>query len=134
MVNTERKEVLDMLAEGKISAADAERLLSKLADSTDGALASATSDNGTKRVRFLRVVVDTKDGDKVNVRVPLILLRTGIKLSAMVPALAGNKLKASGVDLSQLSSLSGDELIDELRNLEVNVDSTDGDVVRVFCE
>ena len=134
MANTERKEVLDMLAAGKISAADAERLLSKLADSTDGAPESATSDNGTRPIRFLRVVIDTKDGDKVNVRVPLILLRTGIKLSAMVPALAGNKLKASGVDLSHPSSLSGDELIDELRNLEVNVDSTDGDMVRVFCE
>ena len=30
--------------------------------------------------RFLRVVVDSPDRDQVNVRVPLAILRTGIKL------------------------------------------------------
>lgn len=65
---------------------------------------------------------------------PLGLLRTGIKLSTMVPIMAGERLKASGIDLSHLSSLSGDELIEELRDLKIDVDSPDGDKVRVFCE
>ena len=62
------------------------------------------------------------------------LLRTGIKLSTMIPILAGDKLKESGFDLSHLSNLSGDELINELRDLKVDVDSPNGDTVRVFCE
>lgn len=65
---------------------------------------------------------------------PLGLLRTGIKLSTMVPIMAGERLKASGIDLSHLSRLSGDELIEELRDLKIDVDSADGDKVRVFCE
>ena len=34
-MDTEHRKVLDMLAEGKVSAADAERLLSKLAGSAE---------------------------------------------------------------------------------------------------
>ena len=85
-------------------------------------------------MKYLRVVIDSKGGDKVNVRVPLGLLRTGIKLSTMIPSVAGEKLKASGVDLSHLANLSGDELIEELRDLKIEVDSTGGDKVRIFCE
>ena len=85
-------------------------------------------------LKYLRVVVDSKDGDKVNIRVPLGLLRTGIDLSTIMPLVAGEKLEASGIDLSHLSTVSGDELIEELRDLKVDVASTNGDKVRVFCE
>ena len=130
-MDTERKKVLDMLAAGQISAEDAERLLSKLDGSSAG---DDRDDIPSGPLKYLRVLVDSKTGDKVNVRVPLGLLRTGIKLSTMVPALAGDKLRESGIDLSHLSTLSGDELIEELRDLKVDVDSTDGDTVRVYCE
>ena len=135
-MNTECRKVLDMVAGGKLSSADAERLLSKLAESAEDETKRPSGDGttGTDPLRYLRVVVDSQEGDKVNVRVPLGLLRTGIQLSAMLPLLAGDKLKASGIDLSHLTGLSGDELLDELRHLEVNVDSTNGDTVRVFCE
>ena len=36
------------------------------------------------------MLVNSNGGDTVNVRVPLGLLRTGIKLSTMVPAAAGD--------------------------------------------
>ena len=136
-MDTEHRKVLDMLAEGKISAADAERLLSKLAGSAEDLTIETPADETTtssRPLKYLRVVVDSTNGDKVNIRVPMGLLRTGIKLSTMIPILAGDKLKESGIDLSHLSNLSGDELIDELRDLKVDVDSPNGDTVRVFCE
>jgi hypothetical protein len=138
-MQTERRKVLDMLAEGKVSAADAERLLSKLAasgedDPADSADPADAVGPEPSSLKYLRVVVDGRDGDKVNIRVPLGLLRTGIKLSTMMPGAAAKKLAASGIDLSHLSTLSGDELIEELRDLKVDVDSTGGDKVRVFCE
>lgn len=136
-MNPERKKVLDMLSEGKISADEADRLLTKLAGSPDNAAIAtrgAGSANGAGSLKYLRIVVDSKDGDKVNIRVPLGLFRTGINLATMVPRQLSDKLKASGVDLSYLSSLSGDALIEELRGLKVDVDSTNGDTVRVFCE
>ena len=132
-MSEERKRVLSMLAEGKVAVGDAERLLSKLEGSAGGASTDPPA-AAASTLKYLRVVVDGKDGNKVNVRVPLGLLRTGIKLSTMVPILAGERLKDSGIDLSHLSSLSGDELIEELRDLKVDVDSPDGDTVRVFCE
>ena len=132
-MNTECRKVLDMVAGGKLSSADAERLLSKLAESAEDETKRPSGDGttGTDPLRYLRVVVDSQEGDKVNVRVPLGLLRTGIQLSAMLPLLATSRRV---IDLSHLTGLSGDELLDELRHLEVNVDSTNGDTVRVFCE
>ena len=134
-MQTERRKVLDMLADGKISAADAERLLNQLAGPAED-VAAGKSRNGadTASLKCLRVSVSSKDGDKANVRVPLGLLRTGINLTTMLPAMAGDKLKESGIDLSHLSSWSGEELIEEIHDLQVDVDSGDGDTVRVFCE
>jgi hypothetical protein len=52
----------------------------------------------------------------------------------MLPNEAREKLDEKGIDLSGFSSMEGEELIEALRELTVDVDSADGDVVRVFCE
>jgi SHOCT-like domain len=155
-MSDERKQVLDMLAEGKISVDDAERLLAKLEKQHDpeetiepAPSAEETEAEPTvrrivktfeigggkpKALKYLRVLVDSSDGDVVNIRVPLALVRTGIKLSAMLPSDATEKLNKKGVDLSQLNGLAGEELIEALRELNIDVDSSDGDKVRIFCE
>jgi len=138
-MSTERKQVLEMLAEGKISAADADRLLDKVASSgrqAEGDAGNAAGDaKGSKPTpKFLHVEVDANDGDRVNIRVPMFLVRTGIKLSTMLPSKVSRKLTENGIDLSQLSGLDGDELVQALRELTVDVHSNDGDKVRVFCE
>lgn len=141
-MSEERKKVLEMLAEGKINTADAERLLEKLNGSSGTAGAEAPGEaardvaiaTGKGPLKYLRVVVDSSDGDKVNIRVPLALVKTGIKLSTMMPAEANEKLAEQGIDLSHLSGLKGEELIEALRDLKVDVDSNDGDTVRIFCE
>jgi hypothetical protein len=141
-MSSERKRVLEMLASGTITAEDAERLLGKL-DKAGYSEGSGVSDEaglakgpspGTGSLKYLRVVVDSHDGDKVNIRVPLGLVRTGLKLSTMLPTEANEKLVEKGIDLSHLSELDGEELIEELRDLAVDVDSGNGDTVRVFCE
>jgi hypothetical protein len=80
------------------------------------------------------VLVDSSDGDKVNVRVPLALIRTGIKLTTILPEDATEKMAAKGVNLGALGELDDAELYEALKELQVDVDSTDGDTVRVFCE
>lgn len=131
-MSNDRRQVLEMLAAGKISAEDAERLIEKLATSSDAASAAGTQPKGA-RPKYLRVVV-TDSGDKVNIRVPLALVRTGIKLSTMLPSEANERLSERGIDLSQLSGLQGEELIDALRDLHVDVDAEGGETVRIFCE
>jgi hypothetical protein len=139
VMNEERKQVLEMLAQGKISAEDAERLLDKLevGDAGDSAETSASASAGTEKplkLKFLRIVVDSSEGDKVNIRIPLALIRTGIKLTTLLPNDVNEELDRKGVDLSKLTELDSAELHETLQDLQVDVDSNDGDVVRVFCE
>jgi polyhydroxyalkanoate synthesis regulator phasin len=134
-MSNSRMKILEMLAEGKITADEASALLEKISASekVDPLPLEKTTANPAIP-RYLRVVVDSADGDKVNVKVPMSLIKTGIKLSALMPAEAANAMKDQGIDLSMLRDLPADELIEALRELEVNVDSANGDTVRVFTE
>ncbi len=137
MKNDSHKKILEMLSDGKITVDEAAALLSKLqnTDAVEEEVIETESGEVRKRTpRYLRVVVDSANGDKVNVRVPMSLLKTGIKLSALLPGNAAEKMSSHGFDLSQLSGLDGDELIEALSDLTVDVDSADGDKVRVFTE
>jgi hypothetical protein len=134
-MSQETKKVLEMLASGQITANDAEKLLEKLGTSGP-APAAASEENATpaQKLRFLRVVVDSPDRDQVNVRVPLAILRTGIKLLAILPPKVGEKLADKGIDLSALRDLPREELVEHLKDLHIDVDSKNGEKVRVFCE
>ena len=149
MTENHRK-ILEMLSQGKISVVDAERLLEKLkapmetrADAADedgeaGGASSIGKSTGTKPdaklPKFLRVVVDGVAGEHVNVRVPISLVRTGVRLGALLPKQARRAVEEQGVDLSGLSGLDADELGRALAELEVNVDEVDGGSLRIFCE
>lgn len=138
MKNESQKKILEMLSEGKINVEEATALLSRLGGGKEQEEAEVpeTESGGVSRKvpKYLRVVVDSADGDKVNVRVPLSLIKTGIKLSALVPGNAADQISSHGVDLSNLSSLDGDELIEALNELQIDVESGDGDTVKVFTE
>lgn len=134
-MNNPRMKILEMLAEGKISADEASALLEKINTSEKAEEPKpADVEPGSRSPRYLRVVVDSSDGDKINVKVPMSLIRTGIKLSALMPENAADAVKEQGIDLGALKDLPADELIDALRELEVDVDSADGDTIRVFTE
>jgi NCAIR mutase (PurE)-related protein len=138
----ERRQILEMLAEGKINSEEAERLIAALERTPDD---SETAPDETRRPkpRFLRVVVaDGANGDaqtRVNVRIPLQLLRAGIKLASLVPPQALNhaneELRRSGVpiDLTQLKPEHIEELIEHLADLTVDVEESDSKV-QVFAE
>lgn len=137
-MSAERRKIIEMLAEGKITPDDAERLLDKLGRTPEHDDAGSTGDLAerprTGIPKYLRVVVNSTNNDHVNIRVPLALVRTGLKLSTMLPPQASEKLSEKGIDLSHLSELKGDELLEALRELTVDVTSGDGDTVRVYCE
>ena len=137
MENSSQKKILEMLSEDKITVEEATALLSRLQNTdsdTDESNIEKDQDRRGKTLKYLRVLVDSAAGDKVNVRVPLSLIKTGIKLSALIPGDAVAQIGNSGFDLSQLSQLSGDELIEALRELQVDINSANGDKVRVFTE
>ena len=137
-MNEERRKILGMLAEGKISADEADQLLGALGTSSDG----SAGDRPKKRPRWLKVQVEPcggGSGDRVNVKIPLRLLRTGLKLGAVLPgSVKGKVVSALGTegidfDLDKLDCKSVDELIDSLGEVCIEVKSDD-ECIRVCCE
>lgn len=141
-MNEQRRDILDMLAEGKITAEEAEQLIAALErDQPPAASSLDARPKGT--AKYLRVVVDAVDEDgepgRVNVRVPLQLLRAGVQLAALIPAQVLDRVNAElnkagvPVDLTQLKPRQLEALVEHLDEMTVEVDDANAKV-RVFCE
>ncbi len=132
-MSQERLRILNMVAEGKITPQEAEQLLQVLNEPSAEASISTT-----KNPKFLRVKVTGED--EVDVRVPFGILRTGIKLTSLIPPIAiahiDRQMKEKGIDfdISQLKKEDLDELVSQLAEMQIDVKSRTGDNVRVFCE
>jgi hypothetical protein len=146
-MNENRRQVLEMLAAGKITADEAERLIAALEgppSATNGADAEDAKPKGRAKAKYLRVLVEANEKGgptTVNVRVPMQLLYAGVRLAALIPAQAHEQLDEAlsrhGVPLtlSQIKPENLSELIDHLEDLTVDVDAKqDNTKVRVFCE
>jgi len=140
-MNEQRKDVLDMLAEGKVTPDEAEQLIAALERDQPPAITSSDA-RPRGKAKYLRLLVDTTEGDeptRVNIRVPLQLLRAGVQLAALIPpqavAQANAELSRSGVplDLAQLKPEQLEALVDQLDELTLDVDQPDTKV-RIFCE
>ena len=156
-MNENRRQILEMLSTGKITADEAERLIAALesgpATTVGEHMGSVPGPNGAaagavkSRAKYLRVLVDEqmtgmKGPTSVNIRVPMQLLRAGVRLASLIPVQAHRQLDEAlnrhGVPLtlSQIKPENLEELIDHLEDLTVDVDSRDAGTtkVRVFCE
>jgi galactose-1-phosphate uridylyltransferase len=144
-MNENRRSILDMLAAGKITAEEAERLLAALDEtSTAPAGEAEPASRPAGSAKYLRVLVEADNHGspaKVNVRVPMQLLRAGVRLAALIPQQAHEQfdqaLSQHGVPLtlSQIKPENLEELIDHLQDLTVDVDSEQQNAkVRIFCE
>ncbi len=139
-MSDDRRKILDMLAADQISVDDADRLLDKVEPPPAPVPAVAPGDPPARSgPRYLRIhIVD--DDDKVELQIPLALIRTGIRLGAVVPDSAKGKLKKlkklkkEGFDIDQFFEMASEELVDSLAELEVNIEGEDGERVRLFCE
>ncbi len=155
-----QKKILEMLANKDISIDEAHRLLSVLEPGgrTPGGTPEAEA-TAKPKPKYLRVKVvaspghqhhheedeedeeeDDDDGaELINVRVPLSLIRAGMKLTSLIPPEAGEKvseaLREKGVDLDVRNMKPEDleEMIEALSELQVHVVSGK-EVVKVCCE
>jgi hypothetical protein len=140
----DRRQILEMLAVKKITPEEADRLIAALGDDA-GPGGPGNGAVGRPNPKYLRVLVDTidpKEGPtKVNIRVPVQLLRAGVKLTGLIPASAREQMneamREQGVnfDVNRLNPDNLDELIDQLNDLTIDVDQANNNTkVRVFCE
>ena len=143
-----QKKILEMLSDKKISVDEAHRLLSVLEPEGSAPESTATADTAGKTgPKYLRVTVQPghghehdHDAERVNVRVPMALIRSGMKFTSLLPTETRDKvseaLREKGIDfdMRNLKPQHLDELIEALTDLEVDVASSDGEVVKVFVE
>lgn len=143
-MSEQRQKILSMLSEGKITVDEADKLLEALKNGTQQSSSPEVNQSvvrGMSKLKYLRVIVDSVKGDNVNIKVPVAILRAGIKLSSLIPPQAYQKLnekmteKGVDVDINQILK-NGDfeELIESMGDLNVDVNSKDGDKVKVFFE
>ena len=145
-MNEERRRILEMLSTGKITTEEADRLLLALGSQQVSGSAATSSEPVVKAPpRYLRVMVEDqseragKNPTQVNIRVPMQLLRAGVRLAGLIPAQAqirvNEALQEQGInfDLSHLKPENLEELVNQLSDLTVDVDDHDTKV-RVFCE
>jgi hypothetical protein len=142
----ERRQILEMLAEGKITADEADRLIGALGGASTAATATATAVQTKPLPKFIRVMVDAKEGKDekpvhINLRVPIALLRAGVRLASMIPSVAQDRinhaLREQGMDfdVSQIKPENLNEVIDQLQDLSIDIDQQQDDVkIRIFTE
>ena len=133
------KRILQMLSEGKVSVDEAERLLLLVEEEPESnGLVQLPAPARTGPARHLRVTIDSED-EHINVRVPLALIKAGVKLHSLVPGQAATgineALRRNGidVDVNNLRTESLEQLVDALSEIEVDVRDED-ERIRVYCE
>jgi hypothetical protein len=142
-----QKKILEMLANKKISVDEAYRLLNALRTETgapEGGGGAGMA--GKPKPKYLRVCVapgpghqHDEDAELVNVRVPMSLIRSGMKFTSLLPDGARDKVtdalheKGINLDMRNMKPEDLEEIIGALDELEVNVVS-EKEVVKVFVE
>ena len=81
---------------------------------------------------LLRIYVNSKEGDKVRVNLPLSLVQVGLQMGMQMPEVtgsgAGEALK--NIDIAQIMALVEQGVIGKL----VEVETAEGDIVEIYVE
>jgi hypothetical protein len=142
-----QKRILQMLAEGKISVEEATRLLSLVGTENGSTINQTSFSNESKHsLKYLYVQVEPKEGHqkdaeygRVNIRIPIGLIRAGMKLKALIPPQVADdvnraiKEKGFNFDIREIKDEYLEELIAALGDTELNVDSQEAEV-RIHAE
>jgi hypothetical protein len=149
-MSEDRTRILNMLSDGKITTEEAEHLLDALDARGDAGEAAGGGPAGSALKgdpgpliaalpKYLYVKVLAANGDNVDVKVPVALVRSGLKLTSLIPSDAMGQINESmsehgmSIDFSNLTPKDIDELVEALRETEITVDAENGDKVRVYA-
>lgn len=151
-----KKKILDMLAKGKISVEEAQRLLYVI-DAKESGSEETRRDSSTGRssgdnwnAKYLRVTITPGEGhsawehdehaERVNVRVPISLVRAGIKLTSLIPPEALDKTnsalheKGINFDVRNIKPEDIENIIEALGDSEIDIEGSHGEKVKVYVE
>jgi hypothetical protein len=123
-----------MLADGKVSVPEAEQLLQAVASSPAGDEPRKTEP------KYFRILVnkraaDGKRAENVNIKVPMTIIRGGLRLGALLPGVINKKITLDNgavIDLSKITYTDLEAMIKDIGELTVDVDGEAQ--VRIRCE
>ena len=118
-----RKDILELLKEGKITAEEAEMLLDALSSEEPKTHDAVPLPKKTGR-KMLYVLIKSKDGDDVKIQVPIEFAKF-MKFAKLDP-----KLQEQNIDFEDLFKLVDDGMEGDL----VNISTADGDIVRIVVQ
>lgn len=121
-----KEQILNMVKDGSISVEEGLELINAL-DSKDQVVSAPKPKPLGKRM--IRVVVDSKEGEKVRVNVPLSLAKIGLDLGSQLN-IDGKSLNLKGIDLDKII----DQIDEDTHGELVTVDTEEGDHVRIFID
>jgi hypothetical protein len=146
MMSDDTRRILDLLAQGKVTVDEAEQLMGAIgAPPQASAAAPPTPDEAERpKPRWVRINVhktakEGKQDKDVNIRVPIAIVKSGMRLGALIPGLTGDKVaarmreKGLDVDFTKLDAAAIDSVLKDLG--ETNIEIDDGKAhVRITCE
>lgn len=77
----------------------------------------------------LKIIVDSKEGDKVRVNLPMELVKVALKIGTKIPQVSGNE-HLKDIDFEEIITLVESGVIGKL----VEVESAEGDTVNIVVE
>src|SRR5262245_55752432 len=135
-MNEETRKVLEMVSQGKVTVQEAEQLLKAV--ETGAAAEEKKADPKYFRILVTKPAQDGKKAENVNIRVPISVVRGGLRLSALFPGILGKKKiplgNGSELDLSSVTYADLEAMIKDIGELSVHVDDDEGKQVRIRCE
>jgi hypothetical protein len=135
-MSEETRKVLEMVAQGKVTVQEAEQLLRAMGSGTGAEEKKA--DPKYFRILVTKPAPDGKKAENVNIRVPISVVRGGLRLSALFPGILGKKKIQLGngteIDLSSATYADLEAMIKDIGELSVDVDDVEGKQVRIRCE
>jgi len=135
-MSEETRKVLEMLSSGKITVQEAEQLLQAVTAPADEKNADKKADPKYFRILVNKPAREGKKAENVNIKVPITVVRGGLRLSSVFPGLMGKKKiqldNGTELDLSKIHYADLEAMIKDIGELTVDVD---GDAqVRIRCE
>jgi polyhydroxyalkanoate synthesis regulator phasin len=122
-VEAEKKQILEMVRDGKLTVEEAQKIMEAM-DQGDEDAAAVTA---TRPTRFLRIRVKDEDGARVNVSVPLSLVRA---LWRFIPKDAMRELEGHNIDVDSILVAVNEGA----QGVLVDVEDEDGTKVEIIVE
>jgi len=126
----ETRKIIDLLADGKITAEEAERLMKALGTKT------STPKKGRKIV--FRITEEGEINPKINIAIPIVLAKIGFKFipedAFLNASVNGSNFDFSSINWHEIVQMASNGEIGDLFNLDVEEDDGRNKSIRIFVE